>query len=225
MTAATDQVMADLCCGIYNYPDGNPVAWDAFELGSGTDVVCFGVKYTDDEDLIIFRGTADQAEWFDDFDFVSRPEHDINIGDVHAGFLVGMPEAWEKIKAVRRPGKLMRVGGHSLGAARASVCCALAIREGDTPAGRVVFGEPFPGYQSLCDILAPIPWQSSYCNGDAKGHDLITDVPFVTLLHPYRRPTPLTHLEVSPAGDDPWLVFRYHHAQLYRDAPGKRVAS
>jgi hypothetical protein len=219
---ATDQGIADLCCGIYAYPGEPSVGWSHYEPGGGLTGVCFGVVQADDEDLVIFRGTDNFAEWLDDFDFIAKPTLHSTLNEVHDGFLIGMPGAYTKIKALRRPSKPMRVGGHSLGASRANVLCGLAILDGDVPSGRVVFGEPFTGFASFSDMLSPIPWQSSYCNGDDDGHDLITEVPFpIPPRWPWVRPSPLIHVSQSPPATD-HSAFRYHHMQLYRAAPGKR---
>ena len=219
----TDQDIADLCCGIYAYPGEAPIAWDYLSEASGFTGVRFGVKYFNNADVFIFRGTYDSAEWTVDLDFIVSPKVDSRLGQVHDGFLLFMPETWVKAKTLRRPGKKLWAGGHSLGAARADVFCGLAILDGDVPTGRVVFGEPYPGFASFCDLLKPIPWQSSYCNEDEGGHDLVTDSPIPSPPRlPFRRPTPLIHLYQAPAlGDNG--VARYHHMQLYRSAPGKRT--
>lgn len=209
-----------LCQGIYDYIGDPPPAWSYHHPGVGTDGVCVGGIEIDDSYFVVFRGTADFDEWIDDFDFVAHPQTDPKLGEVHAGFLVGMPEAWELLKAAAiPPGRKLVFTGHSLGAARADVACAMAILDGIMPDARVVAGEPFPGFQSLCDPIKAIRFQASLCNGDAQGHDLITNVPFPKRpFWPYTRPTPLLHVSESPSPGDSWDAFRYHHIQLYNTA-------
>lgn len=194
------------------------IQWSYFQLGSGFDGVCFGVVQTDESDDVTFRGTADLAEWIDDFDFVEAPIVDPKLGEVHSGFLVGMPDAWQTIKSIRRPGKRLRLYGHSLGASRANVCAGLAILDGDIPDARVVFGEPYTGFASFCNVLKPIRLSASCCNGDEYGHDLVCEIPFpIPPKWPWVRPTSLLHVSESPDPNE-HSMFRYHHIQLYDEA-------
>ena len=101
----TDQDIADLCCGIYAYPGEAPTAWDYLSEASGFTGVRFGVKYFNNADVFIFRGTYDSAEWTVDLDFIVSPKVDSRLGQVHDGFLLFMPETWVKAKTLRRPGK------------------------------------------------------------------------------------------------------------------------
>lgn len=211
----TDVDLVELCQATYA-PPGSSVAWDHFEPGAGSTGVCWGLKYFRDADVVAFRGTADLPEWFDDFDFVAAPTKHPQLNDVHAGFLIGMDDAWARIRSLRRPWADLVFTGHSLGADRADVACGLAILDGDIPAARVVFGEPYPGFASFCSLLAPIRRQASYCNGDGLGHDMVTEVPFpIRPVWPYARPTPLTSVSASPTDPADLDAFRYHHIQLY----------
>lgn len=216
---------AQLCSDSYAYPGAPPRQWTHWEGRSvnpndgGT--VAFGYQQYPTEDVFVFPGTSDFGEWMDDFDFVSRPIIHADLGDVHYGFLIGMEEAWTKIAKLWRRGVPGSFLGHSLGAARASVACALAMRAGVLPAARIVFGEPQPGFESFCKILRAIPRQESYCNGDRNGHDLVTDVPFtIPPLWTYSRPIPLTSVSASPGADirGRWGAFAYHHCPLYVQA-------
>jgi hypothetical protein len=207
-----------LCRGTYALFGDPAVAWSYFEPGVGTEGVCFGIVQTDESDDVTFRGTADLAEWFDDFDFVAAPTVNPKLGDVHDGFLLGMPEAWQIIKSKRRPGKLLRLYGHSLGSSRANVCCKMAILDGDVPDARVVCGEPYTGFASFCAGMESIRLSASLCNGDAYGHDLVCEVPFpLPPRWPWIRQTPLLHVSAAPNPDE-HSAFRYHHIQLYDQA-------
>lgn len=206
-----------LCRGTYAIPGDPAVAWSYFQPGVGSSGACFGITQTDESDDVTFRGTIDLPEWIDDFDFVSAPTVS-NIGEVHAGFLVGMPEAWSVIKSKRRPDKPLRLYGHSLGAARASVCAKLAILDGDIPDARVVCGEPYTGFASFWNGMDVIRLRASLCNGDEYGHDLICEIPFpIPPKWPWVRGMPLLHVSASPDPDE-HSMFRYHHITLYDEA-------
>ena len=86
-------------------------------------------------------------------------------------------------------------------------------------------GEPKPGFHQLGALVASaVTIVRSYCNGDASGHDLVTDVPFSLPLEPYEHLAMLTRVSAAPAPDDPWGFFRYHHVQLYQQAIGALAA-
>jgi hypothetical protein len=98
--------------------------------------------------------------------------------------------------------------------------CGLSIVAGIVPAGRVVFGEPRPGFQELAHLLASIPESRSYRNGNFASfeHDLITDVPVRIGPLQYVHPTRLIEVSALPPADDEWGIFSYHHMQLYAQA-------
>jgi Lipase (class 3) len=139
---------------------------------------------------------------------------------VHPGFLLGIDQVLQEYRGVARDS--LFVAGHSLGAGRASILCGLAITSGLMPVGRVVFGEPRPGFQQLANVIAPIKESRSYRNGKTGSfeHDLVTDVPYSIGLYQYVHPTPLMDVSALPPPVDPWGVFSYHHMQLYAQALG-----
>jgi hypothetical protein len=87
-------------------------------------------------------------------------------------------------------GKLF-VAGHSRGAGRTSIFCGLAVVAGTIPVGRVVFGEPRPGFQPLAHLIAAIKQSRSYSNGKVVTfeHDCVTDMPYRIALTRPRRST------------------------------------
>lgn len=220
--AVTPLQAAQLVNASYAYPGDPPYAWDHWEPRTPDGLtVAFGYAALSDCDAIVFPGTSNPMEWLIDFDFVLKPRTHADLGDVHFGFLVGMELAWLKIEKLLRPSKPLYLLGHSLGAARADVACGFAIRAGVMPEGRIVFGEPYPGFASFCVPLMPIKVQASYCNGDARGHDIVTNVPL--RLPPkwaYTRPTPLISVSASPSLQDEAEMgdAAYHHMPLYVQA-------
>jgi Lipase (class 3) len=214
----TDKDAADLCVGIYAYPGVPAVTWDHFDDGSADDQICWGVKVVNGCDIVVFRGSTTFEDWRRDFDVWADPFGHPKLGPVHPGFLLGLDQVLDEYrqKATGAP----FVAGHSLGAGRASIFCGLAIVAAIIPAGRIVFGEPRPGFQKLADVIAPIPQSRSYRNSmpGTFDHDLVTDVPYRIGPLQYVHPTTLVDVSAPPPADDEWGIFGYHHMQLYDQA-------
>ena len=216
MSLPSDREIAKVCADTYAY-DG-PVAWDwQQEVNS----VYVALRRIGDVDVVALRGSTTFTDWVRDLLALANPfEHD-DLGPVHPGFYLGMPEVWHEVRAVLRQPVNWVCGGHSLGAGRCTVLTGLAALDGLAPARYVRFGEPRPGFAQLTGILRPIPG-ASYRAADENGHDLVTSVPFhLPPLEDYEHPQPLTDVVVHPAADDPWVLFKYHHMQGYLSAiPG-----
>jgi hypothetical protein len=209
-------VISDLvCCTAVMELYGVPAAgWDELLLPAGDDGVCVALRRLGDDDLVVFRGSQTAGDWLRDFfaiphQFVTHPQ----LGDVHAGFMAGMSDAFAYLAPRLRSS--IYVAGHSLGAARASLFCGLLCAAGRPPAARVVFGEPRPGCGMLRNLLRAVPLSRSYRNAGAGRHDLVTDVPTDP---PFCHPAPLTDVHAPPPSGDPWGIFAYHRIQLYRAA-------
>lgn len=111
--------------------------------------------------------------------------------------------------------------GHSLGASRCNGIAARGVAAGNAPAGGYRFGEPSTGFGKFNDLLRKISPSNfpSYRNMDANGHDQITDwLKYVPIAFPYEPPYPRTDVTQAPPEDDEWGPFKYHHAELYREA-------
>jgi hypothetical protein len=221
----SDAEIADLCAAIYGYPGAPVVQWDHFDPGFD-DGVCWALKRFPGYDVVIFRGSLLLIgyrllpDWFRDiraFPLFTR------IGHVHEGFFQGMEKMWAELRPmIRQP---VVVGGHSLGAARASDLTALMVMDGIPPALRVVFGEPKPGFQDHTDIVATVPGRS-YRNGNDTDRDRVTDEPL--LPEAYGRAPTLIDVWEPPANDvadDLDRVFRCHHIDLYRKAVARLIAA
>lgn len=214
----SDFDIADLCTRIYAPAGEPPVEWDFFEAGVGDHGVCYGIKRIDGIDYVILRGSKSFLDWRRDGDWWSRPKIDARLGPVWPGFVEAMPEAWQQIQP--RIGARVVVGGHSLGAARASPLVGLMMIDGCKPLARVVFGEPYPAMQPLANLVAQIPGRS-YRNGDNHHHDLVTDVPYPLPFLNWVRASPLIHVSAQPTVEATSLLgraFDWHHMALYRQA-------
>lgn len=201
---------ADLCAATY-HPDPN-IVWDAQGL---TDDVWWGVK----NDWVVFRGSVKlpAPDWLRDF--LALPVHPRTLhpqlGWVHAGFLMGMEDAWTQIRGHLQHDHV-NVAGHSLGAAHATILCALWLLDyPGTPITRVVFGEPNEavGQDGLNGIL-DAPNVSSYSFANTAGDDVdpVTEVP----PHPFDCPTPRIHVPIPGLTIEFTELPELHHMPHYQ---------
>jgi hypothetical protein len=207
----SDLACVDAVVDLYDLP---ATPWNDLLLAAADDGVCCALRRIGDDDLVVFRGSTTAEDWMRDFfaiphRFTAHPQ----LGDVHAGFMVGLDDAFAHLAPRLR--RSVYVAGHSLGAARASLFCGLLCAAGRPPAARVVFGEPRSGSGALRTVLRGVPYSRSYRNAGEGRHDLITDAPTDP---PFCHPTTLTDVHALPPPDDPWGIFAYHHIQLYQTA-------
>lgn len=205
----TDVAIAALCGLIYQ-PSAIAGGFDYYDAGMD-DGVCWALKHLDGFDVVVFRGSVTLRDWVCDARAIAISTR---VGHVHDGFYAGMEKMWSEARAIIKQPAI--VSGHSLGAARAGVLAALMIADGLPPVARVVLGEPKPGLLDFAKYIGAIPARS-YRNGDARHHDLVTDVPFSFPPEQYVHPTPIVPVCCRPEdGDFADLgVFAWHHIQLY----------
>jgi Lipase (class 3) len=206
----SDKQIVDLVASLY---DASNKDWDHLIAVDGS---WCAIKRIDGIDYMVWRGSTTAVDWLEDFDDAAIPSQDGVLGTVHPGFIIGVRAVLDQVNPLL--GGSVVVCGHSLGAGHSILHAGLLAAAGRYPEAVVVFGEPRAGGAKLSGILAPVPIRS-YCNGDANGHDLVTDVPFaIPLVAPYVHPRPLLHCSASPPPDDDWGVVAYHHVQLYQKA-------
>jgi hypothetical protein len=217
----TDQDCISLILALYEYKGIPPVVWDHLDTGADDDGVYWAVKrWTDGTYIVVLRGSVTLGDFERDAD--TLVVYDPLLGPVHAGFVRGMHKVWSELKPIIGTAHWV-VTGHSLGAAETDDLAGIGVQSYNPPLRYVRFGEPRPGFQRLADILAHVPGVS-YINQDASGHDTITDWPEPILpKFPFTRPQELSPVSASPAPNDHWGPFRYHHAQLYAKALGLSV--
>lgn len=201
----SDVDLVNICARIYQSTDG----WDHYDSGPD-DGIAWALKKLDGFDVVVFRGSITAHDWAEDFRAFPTITR---VGTVHYGFYDGMEKMHMEVSSMLT--QPVMVTGHSLGAARADILCALMVTGGKPPARRAVFGEPRPGMPDFAAFLKDVPGHG-YRNADAHGHDYVTDVPpqmFGGLS--FTHPKPLVDVSASPTGVGP---FRYHHIELYRAA-------
>lgn len=205
----TDSDIAQLCLDIYSGSD----AFDQAELPD--DGIAFGIKDLGPVVALIFRGSATLPDFIHDSEAIADPlEHD-GLGPVHPGFFAGLPALWDRLENALTQ-KPCVVAGHSLGAARASLFTGLMVLANHPPVRRLCFGEPRSGFPQSASIIAEVRARS-FCNGNGRAHDLVTDLPFTTWVEDYVHATPLIPMGVPPTvGDvERYLIFAWHPMALY----------
>ncbi|HXZ02281.1 MAG TPA: lipase family protein [Stellaceae bacterium] len=208
--ALSDLALCRLVDALYNDP---AAPWDALFQPEADDGVCCALRRIGEVDVVVFRGSETVQDWLRDFFALPHePANHPALGDVHAGFMEGMEDAFAHLLPLL--GKTVVVTGHSLGAARATLFCGFMTAAGRPPRLRVVFGEPRSGCARLSELLAGVPGRSFRTAGAGR-HDLVTDVPTDP---PFGRVTALTDIAALPPPGDPWGIFAYHHIQLYEAA-------
>lgn len=206
-----DKQIADLCLALYA---DAPQGFDDLLWPEADDGVCCALKRLGDTDVVVFRGSTTIEDWLRDFLAIPHEtETHPQLGDVHAGFMLGMDDAFAHLFPLLR--EKVIVTGHSLGAGRAALFMGLlATRLPDVDASAVLFGEPRSGCGRLQRLLADRKYRS-YRNASKGGHDLITDLPTDP---PYCRNRPLLDVSAPPPPGDPWGPFAFHHMELYQRA-------
>ena len=208
----TDRDVAQLCLAIYSGAGD----WDQVELPD--DGIAFGVKDLGPITALIFRGSTTLPDFVHDGECAADPlEHD-GLGPVHPGFFAGLPELWTRLQDTLTQ-KPCVVAGHSLGAARASLFTGLMVLANHPPVRRLCFGEPRSGFPQSASVIAKVTARS-FCNGNGRAHDLVTDVPFTTWVEDYVHATPLIPICSPPSEADveQYLIFAWHPMPLYASA-------
>ncbi len=210
----SDAKIAALVNGIYGYAGFTPIAFDHLEQPDGDDGICWGLKRVDDVNVIVLRGSTTPEDWMRDFEAIANPYTHLALGPVHPGFLAGMEQAWTAMRPLI--GAKVVVSGHSLGAARSAILTGLMLRDGFAPLARVVFGEPRPGFPQLAQRIAQVPARS-YCNGNGRLFDIVTEVPIAIGPENYVHPCPLTYVCEPPGPEwtQQWGIFAWHAMPLY----------
>jgi len=214
-----DKQLVDICARLYD----DRSDWDDLLWPEADDGVCVALQRVKDIDVVVFRGSVTLEDWVRDFFAV--PHATINhplLGDVHAGFMLGMDAAFDHVFPLLRSSVI--VIGHSLGAGRAKLFSGLMVASGRVPMGCVVWGEPRSGCGKLKQLVSVIGSRRSYRNVGNNGlHDYVTDVPSDP---PFCHDTPFTDHFVTPDPNDSWGMFRYHHISLYAQvSPAPAIAA
>lgn len=143
-----------------------------------------------DELIVSLRGSADVADWWQNFDPADCASHvHPQLGRLAAGFALPVLAKYDQIRAKisEHPlGGSPTIIGHSRGGAQAHIIAGLLLADSITPKRVVTFGSPKCGGQQLTALLASMAG-ADYRNGN----DPVVYVPF------FKRPRPLTYIGQS----------------------------
>lgn len=206
----TDLDVARLCNAIYTDPQVVP--WEHF---IEWEDLTFGMVNVGDCFVVINRGSFTREDWHLDFEAFANPLLHAGLGPVHRGFMKGMENQWYMVKEkCKRLGiTKVKFGGHSLGAAHATLQTGLAILDGWMPYPRCVFGEPMSTFQQGADIIDRAGG-SSYRNGNNSICDLVTCLPMRFWPELYVHATKMTDV-CEPPAERQTLAKEWHHMPLY----------
>lgn len=212
----SDKDVAALCAGIYGYPGQPPIVWDQSQFPPAG--ISFGLKDLGPAIVVVFRGSVTLWDWLHDAETTADPFEHVGLGPVHPGFFDGLEALWQQLKPTLAT-KPCIIAGHSLGAGRASLFTGLMVLDGVKPLRRVCFGEPRPAFPQAGGIIAQVSGRS-YCNGNGRAHDLVTDVPFTTWIEDYVHPTSMIPVCMPPTDADVQrdALFAWHSMTLYANA-------
>lgn len=213
----TDLDVADACLAIYNDPMNY-----GFDHYYADVHLTWGMKLIGDTWLVINRGSKSREDWLIDAEAYANPFVHAGLGPVHTGFMRGMESQWYTFKEKARGITRVKFGGHSLGAAHASLLTGLAVLDGWMPYPRCVFGEPLSTFQQGADIIARAGG-SSYRNGNKHVCDLVTCIPMRFWPELYVHATPMVDVCAPPAHAD--LPIEWHHMSLYHQAVVERMSN
>ncbi len=145
------------------------------------DGVVIGLATINGADVLVLRGSVTAGDWLRDFAAV--PVWHDKLGFVHAGFAVGMDDAFAEVRAAVGPRVV--ITGHSLGGARARILAALFAVHGIAVEQLCVFGCPKPAFVNLSRIIAKSGMQhDSYRNrNDVVPTVPLTLAPFLDFVH------------------------------------------
>lgn len=207
----TDLVVADHCEAIYSNPQ--TILWTHFE--ESLDLT-WGMVRIDDTYLIINRGSKSRNDWMIDAEAYANPLIHRGLGPVHTGFMRGMENQWAIVKTIAKQAGITQVkfGGHSLGAAHATLLTGIAILDGWMPFPRCVFGEPMSTFQQGADIVAR-SGGNSYRNGNKLVHDPVCSVPVRFWPELYVHATRMIEVCSPPTALDN-IPKEWHHMPLYQ---------
>ncbi len=153
----------------------------------------------DDSAVLVYRGTEPRKliDWATDLQFCQRPGP-FGVGDrVHSGFNRYVDRTWRAvIKALpdfAGPDRTLYLGGHSLGAAAATIAAArLTVGDGLPTDGTTcfrrlgglyLFGSPRPGNAGFAMLADHLVGRMAGIHWHANNNDVITRVPWMLGLY------------------------------------------
>lgn len=204
-------VLAELCNDLYAGDAGFAQVW-------ANDDVVVGLARVDGADVLVLRGSVTAEDWMRDF--AALPVWHDKLGFVHAGFAMGMDDAFAEVRAAVGPRVV--ITGHSLGGARGRILAAMFAVHGMQVEQLCVFGSPKPAFANLGRIIEKSGMaHESYRNR----RDVVPTVPlrippFLDFVHT----EPWQACDAAP-GEKDLEPLRDHSCALYAQALGARAAA
>lgn len=185
--------------------------WTQYYEEKGDHAVCYGLKETDTTIDVVFRGSKSLRDWFNNFR--ALPTDHPQLGPVESGFVDGLQDVLTEIgDKLSHTEKRIRIGGHSLGGARAFLFSGLLTVNLVWPSIVAGFGSPKPGMRQFSNILSELP--DVYCF--RNGPDPVPELPLSLPEFPYELPRSPIGLRAAPTG---WPdLIEWHAATLYQKA-------
>ena len=174
------------------------------EVWTDNDVVC-GVTYEQNAPILVLRGSIETVDFVRDAEAV--PVWHESLGFVHAGFIAGMDQLFERARTYFGPEPVI-LTGHSLGGARARLLAALFLSAGLPVTQVTVFGSPKPGFANCARILQ----KSGIIHTSFRNrNDIVPELPLGSL---WQHPDVYTPVSAPPA-DANFAPLRDHSCDLY----------
>lgn len=221
----SDHDLAQLQLAAYDYPNAagivSPFNWTW--LCSGLTNLRAGFQtQPDGSQVVIFPGTGggvDEDEtlrqWALNFTAIPKMTPHPVFGWVEDGFYDEIDAFFPQLLPKLDPTKPIYCVGHSRGSPQASFVAGLLKDKGIDVTKLVLFASPAPAGGEFAAYMESIPKASYRTIGAVEPHkDLVTAVPF----WPAKQLAEFTDLSVTPLPNDKWLLFCYHHMQLYAGA-------
>lgn len=151
---------------------------------------------------LIFEGSKDLPDY--ERDFAALMVYVPGLGYVHGGFWDGILPAIDAIVPHLDGGNRIRLKGHSLGAAEASLATCVLGMKGYTLLDCVTWGCPLFGDYQTVTYFKRFANRTYWNYKSPFEHDLVGSVPLILLDEPYIIPPNRTKFWSAPTPANPW---------------------
>lgn len=157
-----------------------------------------GIAEIEGHTVVTCRGSQIVRDWLRNF--IAVPLWTDEVGFVHLGFWLGIPELFEAVMALTAAERArpLVLNGHSLGGAHVRLLAGKCIAEGVKVAQLQTYGAPRPAFDGLARLFEKVhlPRGSLW-----NRRDPVPLVPFPTLTQPWSHTEDCTRLNEAAPGD------------------------